>query len=67
MLFFDGYDPAAPLLHIDLWGGNFAAWPSGDPIIYDPAVYLGDREYGVAMTELFGGFGDLFLTADPAN
>ena len=28
---------------------------------------LGDREYGVAMTELFGGFGDLFLTADPTN
>jgi fructosamine-3-kinase len=48
-------------------GGNFAAWPSGDPIIYDPAVYFGDRDSGVAMTELFGGFGDSFLTADPAN
>jgi fructosamine-3-kinase len=30
-------------------------------------VYFGDRDSGVAMTELFGGFGDLFLTADPAN
>ena len=67
MLFFDGYDPVAPLLHSDLLGGNFAAWLSGDRIIYDPAVYFGDREYGVAMTELFGGFGDSFLTADPAN
>ena len=37
------------------------------PSFYDPAVYFGDRDSGVAMTELFGGFGDLFLTADPAN
>jgi len=67
-LFFDGYDPVAPLLDNDLWGGNFAAGPSGDPIIYDPAVYLfGDRESGVTNTKLFGGFSHSFLTADSAN
>jgi fructosamine-3-kinase len=25
-------------------------------VIFDPAVYYGDREVDVAMTELFGGF-----------
>ena len=28
----------------------------GDPIIYDPAVYWGDREVDIAFTELFGGY-----------
>jgi fructosamine-3-kinase len=25
-------------------------------VVFDPAVYVGDREADVAMTELFGGF-----------
>ena len=29
---------------------------SGEPMIYDPALYWGDREVDPAMTELFGGF-----------
>lgn len=29
---------------------------SGEPVIYDPALYWGDREVDLAMTELFGGF-----------
>ncbi len=28
----------------------------GEPIIFDPAAYYGDREVDIAMTELFGGF-----------
>jgi fructosamine-3-kinase len=29
-------------------------------VVFDPAIYVGDREADVAMTELFGGFpGDL--------
>jgi fructosamine-3-kinase len=27
-----------------------------EPVILDPAVYYGDREADIAMTELFGGF-----------
>lgn len=28
----------------------------GEPVLLDPAVYYGDREVDLAMTELFGGF-----------
>ena len=31
--------------------------------VFDPAVYYGDREADLAMTELFGGFGDDFYAA----
>lgn len=58
-----GHSPAASLLHGDLWGGNWAADESGDPVIFDPAVYYGDRETDLAMTRLFGGFGPHFYLA----
>lgn len=61
--FFSGYRPAASLLHGDLWGGNWAADEAGDPVIFDPAVYFGDREADLAMTELFGGFPADFYAA----
>ena len=32
-------------------------------MIFDPAVYYGDREADVAMTHLFGGFGGAFYRA----
>jgi fructosamine-3-kinase len=51
-----GHEPAAALLHGDLWGGNCAFLRDGTPVIFDPAVYYGDRETDLAMTELFGGF-----------
>ena len=54
--FFQGYRPEPSLLHGDLWGGN-AAFADGEPVVFDPAVYYGDREADLAMTELFGGFG----------
>jgi fructosamine-3-kinase len=60
--FFMDYTPVPSLLHGDLWGGNFAA-VEGEPVIYDPAVYYGDRETDIAMTELFGGFGPEFRAA----
>jgi fructosamine-3-kinase len=59
--FFSGYAPRPSLLHGDLWAGNAAATPEGLPVVFDPAVYLGDREADVAMTELFGGFPRDFL------
>jgi protein-ribulosamine 3-kinase len=60
---FDSYSPQASLLHGDLWSGNYAFTRGGEPAIYDPAVYYGDREADLAMTELFGGFAGNFYAA----
>jgi fructosamine-3-kinase len=60
---FGSYRPVPSLLHGDLWGGNWAADGSGRPVIFDPAVYFGDREADLAMTRLFGGFGAAFYSA----
>jgi protein-ribulosamine 3-kinase len=62
-LFFDGYQPHPSLLHGDLWGGNAATDKQGNPIMFDPACYYGDREADLAMTELFGGFSQDFYAA----
>ncbi|MFA9418926.1 MAG: fructosamine kinase family protein [Gammaproteobacteria bacterium] len=51
---FSNYSPDASLLHGDLWGGNQGADSTGNPVIYDPAVYYGDHEADLAMMELFG-------------
>lgn len=57
------HTPKASLLHGDLWGGNWLATRDGEPVIFDPAVYYGDRETDLAMTQLFGGFGPRFYRA----
>ncbi|KPK49326.1 MAG: hypothetical protein AMS22_13835 [Thiotrichales bacterium SG8_50] len=62
-VFFANYQPLPSLLHGDLWGGNHAALRDGTPVIFDPAVYYGDREADIAMTELFGGFSPDFYEA----
>jgi fructosamine-3-kinase len=51
-----GHAPPHSLLHGDLWSGNAAMLANGEPAIFDPAVYCGDREADIAMTHLFGGF-----------
>jgi len=61
--FFNNYQPQASLLHGDLWSGNYAVTVNGQPVIYDPAIYYGDREADIAMTELFGGFPKRFYDA----
>ena len=61
--FFTDYQPQASLLHGDLWGGNHGYLADGTPVIFDPAVYYGDRETDLAMTELFGGFTPAFYAA----
>jgi fructosamine-3-kinase len=61
--FFSDYTPQPSLLHGDLWGGNADYLADGTPVIFDPAVYWGDREADLAMTELFGGFGSGFMAA----
>jgi fructosamine-3-kinase len=61
--YFSSYRPVPSLLHGDLWGGNWGADSTGAPVIFDPAVYYGDREADIAMTRLFGGFSNSFYTA----
>ncbi|MDJ0675526.1 MAG: fructosamine kinase family protein [Calothrix sp. MO_167.B42] len=51
-----GHEPQPSLVHGDLWGGNAGCTVEGEPVIFDPATYFGDREVDIAMTELFGGF-----------
>jgi len=60
---FRNYEPSKSLLHGDLWGGNASALADGTPVVFDPAVYVGDREADLAMTELFGGFPKDFAAA----
>ncbi len=57
------HNPFPSLLHGDLWSGNLSFDEKGRPAIYDPAVYYGDREADLAMTELFGGFNRSFYDA----
>ncbi len=61
--YFIDYSPYPSLMHGDLWGGNYAMDEAGNPVIFDPASYYGDREADIAMTELFGGFGLGFFEA----
>lgn len=56
------HTPQACLLHGDLWSGNVGFIAEG-PVVFDPAVYYGDREADLAMTELFGGFPREFYRA----
>ncbi|MCC6611422.1 MAG: fructosamine kinase family protein [Burkholderiales bacterium] len=58
-----GHAPAPVLLHGDLWSGNAGFLADGTPVLFDPAVYHGDREADLAMTQLFGGFPAAFHAA----
>jgi protein-ribulosamine 3-kinase len=40
------------LVHGDLWGGNLMTGNDGQPVLIDPAVYFGNRECDLAMTQL---------------
>ncbi len=66
--FFSSYRPVPSLLHGDLWGGNWGVVSGArEPVIFDPAVYYGDRETDIAMTRLFGGFGPRFYAVYQAT
>jgi protein-ribulosamine 3-kinase len=58
-----GHAPQPSLLHGDLWSGNAGFVAGGAPALFDPAVYYGDGEADLAMTELFGGFPREFYSA----
>ncbi|MEZ5473364.1 MAG: fructosamine kinase family protein [Marinicella sp.] len=50
------------LLHGDLWSGN-VLFDAQNVWLIDPAVYFGDSETDIAMTEMFGGFPEAFYAA----
>ena len=50
------------LLHGDLWSGN-VLFSDNKVWLIDPAVYWGDSDADIAMTELFGGFPKVFYQA----
>jgi protein-ribulosamine 3-kinase len=58
-----GHVPRPALVHGDLWHGNVGFLANGTPTLFDPAVYFGDREVDIAMSELFGGFPRVFYDA----
>ncbi len=61
--FFENYSPQPSLLHGDLWSGNIGFNRQGDPFVFDPCCYYGDREADIAFTEFFGGFHPNFYAA----
>lgn len=57
-------EPEFPsLLHGDLWSGNMMCGIDNTPWIIDPAVYVGDHEADLAMTQLFGSLPPIFYDA----
>jgi fructosamine-3-kinase len=56
-------DDGPALLHGDLWTGNYYAGPQGEPVLIDPAVYIGAGEVDLAMMELFGSLPAGFVEA----
>lgn len=57
-LYFQNVTPS--LLQGDLWSGNYLISVTGEPYLLDPSVYFGHNEIDIAMSKLFGGFGNSF-------
>ncbi|NLZ95928.1 MAG: fructosamine kinase family protein, partial [Bacteroidales bacterium] len=51
------------MLHGDLWAGNYLIDKNGAPYLIDPATYWGHSMVDIAMSKLFGGFGNEFYIA----
>lgn len=50
------------LVHGDLWSGNLLRGKNQTPVFIDPAIYFGHREMDIAMTKMFGGFDNSFIS-----
>lgn len=59
----ESHNPQPSLVHGDLWSGNVGFLQDGQPAMFDPACYYGDREVDLAMSQLFGGFDKEFYDA----
>src|SRR5699024_10367975 len=51
------------LLHGDLWCGNHMFLKNGEPALFDPAPFYGDREFDLGVTTSFGGYPREFYEA----
>lgn len=58
-----GKEVSPSVLHGDLWGGNYLIAADGTPYLIDPATYWGHSMVDIAMSRLFGGFGNEFYSA----
>ena len=58
-----GRDIRPSVLHGDLWGGNYLIDAHGTPYLIDPATFWGHSMVDIAMSRLFGGFGNEFYSA----
>ena len=58
-----GKDVQPSVLHGDLWAGNYLIATNGTPYLIDPAAYWGHSMVDIAMSRLFGGFGNEFYAA----
>lgn len=56
-------DSKPSLLHGDLWAGNYLIASNGVPYLIDPATYYGHPMVDIAMSKLFGGYGQPFYDA----
>lgn len=51
------------LLHGDLWSGNWAADENGEPVVYDPACFIGHSEAELSIMTMFGSPSKEFFEA----
>ncbi len=51
------------LLHGDLWGGNHMFLTNGEPALFDPAPFYGDREFDLGVTTSFGVYPQEFYAS----
>jgi protein-ribulosamine 3-kinase len=56
------HNPQPALVHGDLWSGNFMETDRG-PALVDPACSYSDREFDLAIMQMFGGFTASFWAA----
>ena len=56
------HDPAPSLIHGDVWSGNVLSDGGHVTALLDPAIYFADAEVELAFIELFGTFGEGFLS-----
>lgn len=59
----ENHDSVPSLLHGDLWAGNYMFDQEGQPVLFDPACFYGDREFDLGVSLVFGGFGPDFYQA----
>ncbi|KAA9301948.1 MULTISPECIES: fructosamine kinase family protein [Aerococcus] len=59
----ENHDSVPSLLHGDLWAGNYMFDQEGQPLLFDPACFYGDREFDLGVSLVFGGFGPDFYQA----